>query len=206
MMVVMIIKMLKNRKLLDSIFYLILIPIAGFIQLLHTQIIVYIFPEKGNVLTDLIVVIYMITEYMCLVYFLLSKLNISGNKSLLISIFIPATIVIGYAVDGKFIDNWSFTYIMLETITLIIGSLFLMSKLTLDDSINDMMRNSDFLIGSAIFFTFSYFAPFYAIRKILLENIDVYVRIQTLVIVFGYSIFYTLLTLAIIWKTKPSRY
>jgi len=200
----MIIKMLKNRKILDPIFYLIFIPIVGFIQLLHTQLIVYIFPEKGNAITDIIVVIYMITEYLCLAYFLLTKLNNSHIKSLLLALVIPATIFIGTTLDRKFIEKWSFTYVMIETSILIVGSLFLISKLTLDDSIRNLKKNTDFLISASIFFTFSYFAPFYAVRNILLQNIDIYISIQTLVIVFGYSIFYTFLNQAITWKIRAS--
>jgi hypothetical protein len=49
---------------------------------------------------------------------------------------------------------------------------------------------------------FTYFLPFYAIRSHLLDKIDVYIKIQTLVIVFGYSIFYSIIIYAIKWKTK----
>jgi hypothetical protein len=202
----MIFKMWRNRKILESEMYLILIPIAGFIQLLHTQLIVYIFPEAYYVVTNFIVAVYMIAEYVCLLFFILMKMNIPFKKSLLSAISLPLTIGFGSIVDINYLERWSFTYVMIETIILIIGSLFLVSKLTLDDTVKKLNRNSDFLIVSAILFTFSYFAPFYAIRNILLKNIDIYIQIQTLVIILGYCIFYTLLTQAIIWKIKLSKY
>ena len=85
--------MWRNRKILESEMYLILIPIAGFIQLLHTQLIVYIFPEAYYVVTNFIVAVYMIAEYVCLLFFILMKMNIPFKKSLLSAISLPLLIV-----------------------------------------------------------------------------------------------------------------
>jgi len=205
MMIVMMTLMIKHRNKIKSLKYLFLIPLTGFMQLLYTQIIIFIFPKTWNSLSDSLVVIYMITEFICLLYYLTSNLNYNRTYVNVLAACIPTTFIVGYIIDKNFIEKWYFAYILIETIIFIILSLFLLSKLTLNDDIKNLKQNPDFLISSAILFTFSYLAPFYAIRNFLLNNIETYIKIQTLVIVFGYSIFYSLITCAIKWKIIHSK-
>jgi hypothetical protein len=205
MMISMIIIMIKNKDTLRPIFYLIWIPFIGFIQLLHTQLIVYFIPDKHNFITDIIVVSYMTTEYLCLLYYLLSNLDIPKINSILFSLIIPLIFIIGTISNRDFIEKNSFTYVLAETISLIICSLFLLSKITLDDNIKIIQKNPEFLVCTSIFFMFTYFLPFYAIRNTLLQDIELYIKVQTLVIVFGYGIFYTLIIYALKWKINQSK-
>lgn len=205
MMVVMMTLMIKNKKHIKSIKYLFLVPLTGFIQLLYTQILVYLFPENKNLLTDSIVVVYMMTEFFCFLYYLTSYLNINKIYNNILASSMLLTIIGGCLIDVHFLEKWYFVYILIESVLFIILSLIIISKITLNDEITELKINPDFLISSAIFFTFSYFAPFYAIRRFLLNDIEIYIKIQTLVIVFGYSIFYTLLTYAIRWKIIHSK-
>jgi hypothetical protein len=144
----------------------------------------------------------MTTEYVCLQYFVLTNLSLSKPKSLSLSLVIPLALLFAQINEPLFIENESFIIVMTETAALIISSLFLMTKIILNDEVKRLIDHPEFLIASAIFLMFTYFMPFYAIRNFLLDKIDMYIKIQTLVIVFGYSIFYSIIIYAIKWKTK----
>lgn len=205
MMIIMMTRMIKNKKSIKSIMYLFLVPLAGFIQLLYTQILIYVFPQFNPLLTNLLVIIYMMTEFVCILYYLTSYLNINKIYNNIFSSCMLLSIILGCLIDMHYLEKWYFVYIIIETTLFIILSLLIISKITLNDEITELKYNPDFLISSAIFFTFSYLAPFYAIRRFLLNDIEIYIKIQTLVIVFGYSIFYTLITYAIRWKIIHSK-
>jgi hypothetical protein len=202
MMVILIKIMIHNKVILKHLFYLILFPIIGFIQLLDTQIFAYIMPKHSSYLSNYLVGAYMTTEYVCLQYFVLTNLSLSKPKSLSLSLVIPLALLFAQINEPLFIENESFIIVMTETAALIISSLFLMTKIILNDEVKRLIDHPEFLIASAIFLMFTYFMPFYAIRNFLLDKIDMYIKIQTLVIVFGYSIFYSIIIYAIKWKTK----
>lgn len=193
---------LNNFTRLNAERFVIAIPILGFIQLLHTQILCFIMPKFCNPATNYIVVAYMIVEYIVLQFYLLYTLRIPPKRSLTFSIILPTILIIGQLFNGNHIKEWDFLYILIETGLLILSALLIVSRSILDDEKKELIKDPEFLLSSGILITFIYFMPFYAIRKFLLVDLNLYIKVQTLNIVLGYCIFYSLLTYSIKWKIK----
>jgi hypothetical protein len=192
----------KNFKTLDFERFLLVIPVLGFIQLFHTQILCFLMPDQFNPATNYIIVAYMIMEYFILQSYLLWTLGLSKKRSFAISLILPLILIIGYSLNKNHIKDQGFHYILTETGLLIISALLIISKSILDDNKKNLFKDSDFLVSSGILITFIYLMPFYAIRNFLLVDIALYIKVQTLNIVLGYCIFYSLLIYSIKWKIK----
>jgi len=205
-LVILVIKsillIIKNFRKLYFERYLVAIPIVGFTQLLHTQILCFVMPEYCNPATNYIVVFYMIVEYVFIQAYLLHTLHLNKIKSFGYAIILPSLLLIGEHFNQDHISNWYFIYILCETALIIISSLLVISQSILDDNKKNLLKDSEFIFSSGILITFIYLMPFYAIRNFLLINIDLYVKIQTLNIVLGYCIFYSSIIYSIKWKIK----
>ena len=113
MMIVMMTRMMQNKKRIKSIMYLFLVPLAGFIQLLYTQILIYVFPQFNPLLTNLLVIIYMMTEFVCILYYLTSYLNVNKIYNNIFSSCMLLSIILGCLIDIHYLEKWYFVYILI---------------------------------------------------------------------------------------------
>jgi|GEM_PF-4823427 len=177
-----------------------IIAIAGFIQILYSQILSHLFSNKLNpLLYDYIKDTYMIIEFLVLLIFFYNKIFINSNKRSSKSLIYFSLIIILFLIikDPLFITNNYSTVAGIEAIIFLTSSTVLFVQIINNDSVLSLFDSTDFIITSGIFFFFSFTCPYYILDNYLdVLRLNLFPKIGYINII-AYILLYSFLIIAL---------
>lgn len=202
---------IKRFNSLGELKILILIPVLSFLQNLFVELIPFIendFSNLGasetinNLIKKTSVHVYIFLEYTIIVFFLFKLFEKESEKKQTIILYSVSIISILYPLFFSSLENDSyFRYfkiingIILQYLTI----RYLYTKISMS-GLSTNFRNSIIIVCVGILLSFSIIWPTSLIESIIRINFNFFYSYLILANIIGYSIFFTSLLIAFLWK------